>query len=167
MGIGFCSCLVVYDRVFSIQFESRRIYVPNLTPHSVDPRNELEALLKKADAESQSPLVDIRDISKKHVRILVALFMVRDQVGEHYADITGIRQLIAQVTGKLYSHFDVEHFADNLTARGYIVCIDLEEEGKSYKIEDEGVVFLNWMIAKFPSYVCESNSPNVIFETVH
>ncbi len=113
-------------------------YVPYSNRQQVQPESRKEVLLTLEDKSNKDPLTDKNKISKRHVRILAMLFMISDQIGDHYAGVTSIQQLIAEATNKLYPYLDIESFADDLVTRGYADCKDLEGIGKSYKIEEDG-----------------------------
>lgn len=101
-------------------------------------------------------------VSKKHIRILLALHSAKDEEIEGLTYITTrlLCELIADLTTKSYPLGDIRSFASELSLQGFLTIGEDEEYGMVYAITEYGIDFLSQAIGWNESYLAESRSPN-------
>lgn len=107
-----------------------------------------------------SPLT-ILTVSKKHIRVLLVLIKVEDELGKKYVPVENIRDTIAMMTRKSYPFWDIRSFADDLEKRSYVKSVFVEGADRCYQITSHGANFLFSFAESNPKYFKESRSPNV------
>jgi hypothetical protein len=123
--------------------------------------NDVFALLQKVSDEETQPL-SFSMLSKKHVRILVALFSLRIVACEKNsisATVHAIRGIIADMTYKLYPMLDIEVFTYDLAMRGYLVT-HKDTNKESFSLSDQGELLLQAIAIHHSELLHESTSPN-------
>ncbi len=122
--------------------------------------NECTVLYQKVLHEKTQPLTPVT-VSKKHIRILVALFMLKkeEQQTKFYLVTDDIRVLVEQLAYKRYSLLDITAFTDDLVERNYVM-IRVMEHKAGYRLSDTGEAFLEHLALCSPEYLQGSTTPN-------
>jgi hypothetical protein len=125
-----------------------------------------EMILMMEDAEYGD--LSHSTVSKRHVRILCALYQVKLQQRKHadYASMILISQLIEPLFNKRHTIEDVTYFTRDLVVRGYVASLREQDEdndslqGDAYAITSLGVELLERVATLHPK-LFESNTPNL------
>jgi hypothetical protein len=114
--------------------------------------SEIDVLrMEQAEYEALTP----SELSKRHIRILCALFQVALQEKNYtpetlYSPVSVIIILTESLFGKKHTANDVQYFTRDLVIRGYVASlqeqldIDTTEED-CYAITSKGVELLEWV----------------------
>lgn len=126
-----------------------------------------DVLSQKITEVDTSPLTRL-NISKKHVRILVALFMVNDlsDANNLYLNLKDIPELVAQICYKRYPYLDVVSFANDLSIRNYVTTEISDDNEVCYKITELGISLLEKLSQMPHMYLTGSKTPNY-YPVVH
>ncbi len=126
---------------------------------------EGEVLSIKKVENDTSPLT-VKTVSKKHARILIALFKINNECGNGFLSVEDIRNLIEHIAGKRYPLLDIESFADDLRKRHYLTSKYVRDTGVCYQIAPDGVTLLFSYSENHREYLMMSNSPNASASTI-
>ena len=135
--------------------------MPDLINPATRALSDVDALYLEVIESDTAPLTRLT-ISKKHVRILVALFMLKEKSvrGATFANLEDLQELVALITYKRYPYLDIVSFANDLHIRGYADTAEDEDGEKYYKITDDGVLLLEQLALVPEMYLEGSKTPN-------
>lgn len=136
----------------------------NLTHQVGTTSGESAALYLEVSNIDISPLTE-STTSKKHVRILVALFMIIDTL-ENDNLYVNLEDLVARITYKRYPYLDIISFTYDLSIRGYTKIQKCDNDEACCVITELGISFLEQLACKPGTRLDGSKSLN-FYPVVH
>ncbi len=139
----------------------------DLTHQTKETHSENTVLYEKIQEIDTSPLTR-STISKKHVRILVALFMIEDNSNNRsiYVNPETLQALVAQITFKRYPYLDIVSFSNDLYLRTYVDMESIDDGEKCYRITDQGIALLEQLSLTMSIFFEGSTTPN-FYPVIH
>lgn len=139
----------------------------DVTHQTKMPPSEPDALYFRISNIDTSPLTE-STTSKKHVRILVALFAIRDtsENDNLYVRLDDLQDLVTRITYKRYPYLDIISFTYDLSTRGYTKIHKCDNDEDCYAITELGVSFLEQLACNPGTHLEGSKSPN-FYPVVH